>query len=263
MSWLDRLLGRRAAALRVAGEPASANGASSFHLWWDVPFGERLTEVAATLEVVEPPTVDRLYFWALQVSFVRPGGGGAHLGLQFHPAFPGRGAVNWGGYAAAGDEGELDGSSSALPSAQDNPNTRDFAWEAGRPYRLRIRRSPDEAPPGFNSWEGLVEDVRAGEITVVRNLYSRGEFLRGPVVWTEAFARCEHPSVAVRWSDLAAVGEEGRPLSVKRVSANYQERAAGGCDNTDATVDEFGWVQRTNVERRTRPGGLLELPRTV
>jgi len=87
MTWLDWLFGSSADALRVSGEPQSANGASSFHLWWEIPPGERLTEIAATLEVIEAPSIERLVFWALQVSFVEPGGGGAHLGLQHHPTF--------------------------------------------------------------------------------------------------------------------------------------------------------------------------------
>lgn len=263
MSWFDWLLGRGTTELRVAGEPTSENGASSFHLWWDVPFGERLTEVAATLEVVDPPVVDRLYFWALQASFVKPAGGGAHLGLQHHPRFPGGTAVNWGGYAPPGDEGLLAGSASSLPSAQDNENTRNFEWAAGRAYRLRISRSPDEAPPGFHAWRGSVEDVRSGDVRVIRDLFSRGEYLRGPVVWTESFARCEQPSVGVRWSDLRVLGEEGQPIPVTTVSVNYQGRAAGGCDNTNVSVDASGWTQSTNTQRIARAGTRLELPRTV
>src|SRR5690554_1528125 len=58
-------LGARGA--RVAGDPPSANGASSSHLFWDLR-GE-LVGVSATLEVSLPPMVPRLYFWALQASF--------------------------------------------------------------------------------------------------------------------------------------------------------------------------------------------------
>jgi hypothetical protein len=249
--------------LRVAGEPPSGNGASSFHLWWELPFGERLTEVAATLEVVDPPTVDRLYFWALQVSFVKPGGGGAHLGLQHNPRFPGAAAANWGGYAPSGAGRLLDGSASLLPSTPDDVNTRDFPWRAGRPYRLSIRRAADDGPDGFVAWRGSIEDLDRGTVTVVRDLYSRGEYLRGPVVWTESFARCEHPPVSVRWSDLSAVGEEGSAIPVTTVSVNYQDRSAGGCDNTDVAVDAGGWTQRTGVERSVRSGTRLPLLRTV
>ncbi len=263
MSWLDWLIGRSVDASRVTGEPKSGNGASSFHLWWEVPFGERLTEVSATLEVVELPDVERLVFWAIQVSFVKPGGGGAHLGLQHHPRFPGRTAANWGGYAPPDEGGLLQGSPSPLPSTPGDPNTRDFAWYPNRPYRLTIERSPDPAPDGFFAWRGSIEDLLNGERTVVRDLFSRGEYLRGPVVWTESFARCDHPSFAARWSDLLAVGENGQPIPVATVSVNYQQRSAGGCDNTNVSVDATGWTQRTATERITRAGARLSLPRAL
>jgi hypothetical protein len=263
MSWLDRLLGRAVSTARIAGEPLSGNGASSFHLWWELPYGERLTEVSATLEIVEPPTIDRLYFWALQTSFVKPGGGGAHLGLQHHPRFPGRTAVNWGGYAPSGDGALLQGTPSRLPSTPGDVNTRDFSWSPHRPYRLTIGRSPDQAPPGLFAWRGSIEDLHTGEITVVRDLFSPGEFLRGPVAWTESFARCDHPPVAVRWSDLLVVGEADQPIAVSSVSVNFQDRSAGGCDNTDVRVGRGGWVQRTATERTIRSGMPLTLPRTL
>ena len=121
-SFLDRI--SRAGPQRTSGSPTSSNGASSFHLFWDVP-PESLREVSVTIEVIEPPTVDKLYFWALQASVEGAGGlrfGGAHFGLQHHPSYPGAGAVNWGGYRDGG--GELDGSTSPLPSAFSRPPSR-------------------------------------------------------------------------------------------------------------------------------------------
>ncbi|MGB5533244.1 MAG: hypothetical protein WBN71_09070 [Acidimicrobiia bacterium] len=263
MTWLDRLLGRSVGALRVSGEPKSGNGASSFHLWWEVPLGKRFTEIAATLEVADEPTVDRLVFWALQVSFVDPGGGGAHLGLQHHPRFPAASAANWGGYAPPEDGGLLDGSPSPLPSTPNDPNTRDFLWLPQTPYRLVVGRSPDAAPAGFFAWRGTIEDLHSGEISAVRDLFSRGEYLRSPVVWTESFARCDHPSFAARWSDLTATAEDGQTTPVTTVSVNYQARPAGGCDNTNVTVDGTGWTQLTNTPRSAGPGTRLSLPRAV
>ena len=74
---------------RTHGFPPSGNGASSFHLGWRLPPGAgHLVSASVTLEVLTPPVVDDLYFWALQVTF--PGAGAAHLGLQWnhrHPAF--------------------------------------------------------------------------------------------------------------------------------------------------------------------------------
>src|SRR4051794_20715272 len=120
--------------MRVAGRPTSSNGASSFHLHWRMPRSEPLVEVEATIEVLVPPVVPDLYFWALQVGF--KGGGAAHTGLQWHPYRGGTPAVNWGGYRGGG--GELDGSVSDLPALDGNPNTRLLAWEPRRPHVLRV-----------------------------------------------------------------------------------------------------------------------------
>jgi hypothetical protein len=254
VSFFSRLFASRQ---RTSGDPPSGNGASSFHLWWELPHGERLTEVAATIEVIDPPTVNRLYFWALQVSFVEPDGGGAHLGLQHHPRFPGRTAANWGGYAPGG--GLLEGSPSPLPSTPGDPNTRDFPWRPHRRYRLRVRRDDAARRNAHFAWAGEIVDLTGGTVTVVRHLFSTGEYLRGPVVWTECFARCDHPSSAVRWSDLSVVGEEGQTIEVTTVLVNYQRYESGGCDNTDVVVDGSGWVQRTTVERVATTGDRLSI----
>jgi hypothetical protein len=128
---------------------------------------------------------------------------------------------------------------------------------------LTIGRSPDPAPAGFFAWRGTIAGLDSGEVSVVRDLYSRGEYLRSPVVWTESFARCDHPSFAVRWSNLTATGEQSRAIPVTGVLVNYQDRSAGGCDNTDVTVDGTGWTQRTNTPRTVRSGARLSLPRAV
>src|SRR5207237_726844 len=120
---------------RTRGFPPSGNGASSFHLGWRLPPGAvHLVSASGTLEVLTPPVVDHLYFWALQVSF--PGAGAAHLGLQWNDRHPGFGAVNWGGYAADGSL--LPGTESPLPSTPADPNTRDSPSKPRRPYRLRV-----------------------------------------------------------------------------------------------------------------------------
>ena len=51
---------------------ASGGGAGGgFHLWWKgVPANEPIVACSVVLEVVQPPTVDALYFWALQASFL-------------------------------------------------------------------------------------------------------------------------------------------------------------------------------------------------
>lgn len=227
------------------------------HLWWQLPTSERLTAVRATIEILEPPVVDRLYFWALQATFVEPDGGAAHLGLQHNRRHPGAAAANFGGYAPSSVGGLLDGADSSLPSAPNDPNTRDFGWAPHRKYRLSIERVPDAAPEGFYAWRGAIEDLESGRFSVVRVLFSRGEYLSGPVVWSEAFARCEHAPVAVRWSDLEVVGEG--VVAVVTGSVNYQRRDAGGCDNTNMTVNGDGWVQQTATLRTVPSGTRLTL----
>ena len=257
-SFLDRVLGADRGRGRVTGPPASSNAASSFHLFWDAP-PVPLSEVAVVFELIEPPSVPMLYFWALQVSFMNGPSrvGGAHFGLQHHPDYPANGAVNWGGYADAG--GELDGSASTLPSALDNVNTRTYPWRAHRRYRHRVFRSPDRG------WRGSVTDLETGDETVVRDLWADADHLANPMVWSEVFAHCDHPSTAVRWTDLEAVDTEGRRHPVQAVRLNYQTHGDGGCANTDTVVDAGGdaggpgFVQRTATTRTNRTGARLTL----
>lgn len=262
---------------RVTGAPPSGNGASSFHLTWEAP-PVPLLGAEVTIEVIEPPTVDQLYFWALQVNFERGGGrvGGAHFGLQYHPAYPDAGAVNWGGYADVG--GELDGSTSELPSALGNVNTRTYRWEAGRRYRYRIGRAPESEPATetgtdsdsetgdgapANRWRGSIVDEVTGIETVVRDLFVDADTLSGPMVWSEIFAHCDHPTAAVRWSGLTVHTADGRTVEVDTVRLNYQTNGDGGCANTNTSVDlggpTPGFVQRSNAERTNPTGARLRL----
>ncbi len=248
--WFSRLFSRLRPE-RVVGEPASANGASSQHLIWEVP-PDPLSEVSAVFELLVEPAVPRLYFFALQVSFLADGRhqGGAHLGLQWHPSYPESRAANWGGYGPDGRE--LTGSESLLPSTLGNPNTRDYRWRTGVPYRFRITRSE----PG---WRGTVTDLDSGEATVVRDLFSLGTSLASPLVWTEAFCRCEHPSVVCRWSELLAT-RGGMPVEVPAVRVSYQGYAQGGCTNTTARPDRHGIVQVTGVPREVAADTVLPMP---
>jgi hypothetical protein len=241
------------------GRPRSTNGASSFHLSWVIPAGTWV-EVEAVLEIVESPRVPDLSFWALQASFVDRGrdGGAAHLGLQWHQPHPGSTAVNWGGYAPGGRE--LEGSPSPLVSAPGNVNTRDFAWVAARPYRLRIAPGGSTPPPGLHPWRGEVTDLSTGVVTVVRDLWTTGDRLTAPVVWSEIFARCDDPGAAVRWSGLRLRDEHGTSHDVAEVSVNYQARADGGCATTDVRADAVGIVQATGVRRVTPQGARLTVP---
>ena len=241
------------------GLPRSSNQASSLHLTWVVPEGDWI-EVEAVLEVLAAPQVAALSFWALQVGFVDRGreAGAAHLGLQWHPGHPGSTAVNWGGYQAGG--GELSGSSSPLPSATGNVNTRDLDWQPGRPYRLRVSRSQRPAPPGACAWTGQITDLTTGATTVVRDLFAAGTHLVGPVVWSEIFARCDDPRASVRWSGLRLLDERGDSHFVDTVAVNYQAVPDGGCITTDSSPDHLGIVQCTGTTRTTAQGARLSLP---
>lgn len=267
-TWWQRLVGgpdtpRSAgrAGTRTEGVPTSSNRASSLHLGWGATAAA--TGVSVTLEILEPPVVPRLYFWALQADMAGAAGraGGAHLGLQWHPGHPGSTAINWGGYRASGQE--LHGSDSALRSATANPNTRDLAWSPGRPYRLSIERAIADAggplPAGVTAWRGSVQDLHTGEHQDVRDLYMDGDSIVGVTTWSEVFARCDDPTVAVRWS-RPVVHLPGRDVEIIQVSVNYQAVGDGGCTNTDSSADELGVVQRTNVERATPQGTRLALP---
>lgn len=246
---------------RAHGPPTSSNGASSHHLFWRLPTRDPVIEVAVTLEVIEAPSADRLYFWALQASFSDGSTmlGAAHLGLQHHPEYPGGGAANWGGYhdAASGRTGELPGSALRFPSTLRNPNTCDFAWRRETPYRLRIARVAE-------GWSGTITDLSTPtpEPIVLRTLYCGGDELRAPMVWTECFADCDAPAAAVRWSDLAVRTRPGAEIPVDRVTVNYQKITDGGCSTSDSMIepaapphrDTAAIVQRTGV-RRSTPGG--------
>ncbi len=234
---------------RTSGRPTSSNGASSTHAWWEA--AGRFREVAVTLEVIVPPAVPSLYFWAVQTSFVAEGGavlGAAHLGLQAHSGHPGGTAVNWGGYrAASAGGGELKGTPSDLPSATGNVNTRDFSWSPGVAYRLEVMPGLE---PGW--WAGRVTNLATGSTTLVRELHAPGSAALGsPVVWSEVFARCDAPSTTVRW-----LGFEPRPAAVR---VTYQSVDDGGCSNSNTSVRDGGVLQTTATTRTVSHGSRLPL----
>ena len=246
---------------RTTGAPPSGNGASSFHLLWDLP-GE-FVAVAVDFEVLRPPQVKKLYFWALQANFTDQhgrNGGGAHFGLQYHPEYPGSTAVNWGGYGSGG--GELEGSAAALAGSLGNPHTRDFAWQPQRRYRFRIELAPpaDQPRDGRTAWQGTVTDVSTATATLVRMLYTRGDRLVDPIVWSEVFAHCEHPEVEVRWSGFEATDFNGDSHRPDTIRLNYQAPEQGGCANTDSAPGSAGSIlQRTNVRRDHAQGSRISL----
>ena len=230
------------------------HGVSSFHLWWGgLPNDTAIIEAAAEINVIEPPAVSRLYFWALQVSFSdgRYNYGAAHTGLQWNPNFPRSRAVNWGGYAEPPVSRVFDGSVPDLPGSPADLNTRAFPWEPNCTYRFRVYRSAA-------GWRSEVTDTGSGLTTVIRDLYAEGDRLVSPTIWSEVFARCVDPPAAVRWSGLEVVLADGRRVSPSFVSTSFP--SGGDCPNTDSLLENGALVQRTNTLRTGRDGGRIVLP---
>jgi hypothetical protein len=208
-----------------------AAGVTSFHAWWVGLPREPIVAACATIEVLEAPRVDRLYFWALQVTFASGPRrfGGAHTGLQWNPRHPGNTAVNWGGYEEGGDI--LGGSDSSLAGFDDDPHTRDFAWRAGRPYRFRVERDG-------NGWLATVDDV------VIRTLFAGGNELVAPVVWAEVFAHCDDPPTVVRFSDLEVQTASGAVARPDRFNQTFPDPRA--CRNNTIVAEQDGLLFLTN-----------------
>ena len=260
MGWRE-LLGLSRTQVRDHGRPPSGNGASSFHLFWELPPHAAVHEVSATFELLNEPLRDRLYFWALQAGFADASGayGGAHFGFQWHPQYPDKRAVCWGGYANVG--GELDGGPTAFPSIDGNPNVCGYRWTTGQRWTWRICLVPENAvgtpaPAGQRAWRAELDDPNTGQTIPIRDLWCRGDRLVDPMVWSEVFAHCDDPTVQVRWSDFS-VRTARETVSPVAVSVNYQSHADGGCTNTDVRDDGVGIVQSTGTERVTPQGARL------
>ena len=245
----------------LGGAPADRGGSSAvgggFHLWWKgVAADEPIVACSVVLEVVQEPSVDKLYFWALQASFLDASGvshGAAHTGLQWNPRHPGGRAVNWGGYAQAADvRSVLDGTDSPLPGIPGDRNTRNFAWRADVPYRFAIHR-------GAVGWAATVTDLVTGSGLTIRELYAGGDRLGGFVMWSELFCRGDDPSAAVRWSQPEVLTASGRTAAPTALEVTYP----GGDEwrRLDVVVDEVGACQVTDTPRRTPHHAMVPLAR--
>jgi hypothetical protein len=254
MGWRE-LLGLNSKRLRTHGRPPSGNGASSFHLFWDLPTDDDpIVEVSASFELLDQPRVQRLYFWALQVNFGdrAQSYGGGHFGFQWHPSYPDSRAVCWGGYANVG--GELSGGPTSFPSIDGNPNVCGYEWTVGVPWTWRIRRIGDG-----DVWRAEFDDPSTGVTVAIRDLNCRGDRLSAPMVWSEVFAHCDDPSVRVRWSNFAVRTAGGLERAATGATVNYQSYEDGGCSNTDVVADGTAVVQVTNTERHTPQGATVRL----
>ena len=83
------------------------------------------------------------------------------------------------------------------------------------------------------------------------------------MVWSEVFAPCDAPPVAVRWSGFRATTTPGRSRRAGAVHVNYQRRADGGCDNSTALADGGAVRQITGTERVVPQGARLTLTPSV
>ena len=271
MSWRDRLRAALNApsttSERTTGKPTSSNGASSLHLNWS-PVPPNVHAVSIDLTIVEPPTTNDLYFWAMQASFTsgNHSHGAGHIGLQHISGYPNNAAVNWGGYHDGG--GELAGTESPLPSSRGNVNTRDYHWRAGTSYRLEIAKigaddlGHQPAASTDSSWRGSVIDLASNERTLIRELKCPGTELRHIVMWSEVFAACDAPPVSVRWSNPTAyVGAtNSETWTPGRMHISYQRVEDGGCSNTVSMRDpehQAALIQRTNSARSNRRGDVI------
>ena len=105
-----------------------------------------------------------------------------------------------------------------------------------------------------DGWRGEIADLAAGTSVAVRDLYSPGTELVAPMVWTEAFAPCDAPTVAVRWSEFGALTVDRQVVGPGALRVNYQAYEAGGCSNTTVRADGPGILQVTNAERTVPQG---------
>lgn len=253
------------AASGTTGAPTSSNGASSSHLFWQLPpTAQRtpLVEASVDIQVLDLPQRPALFFWALQASFQKGGrtAGAGHLGLQFYPEHPHNGALNWGGYYGpdSSQSGELAGSPLRLPSTPGNPNTGDYQWTGRRAYRYRIFQSPEQG------WRGSITDLETGEETVIRDLWCEGDRLSDLMVWTESFADCDDPATTVRWSNFCALTNEGERVSAAALRVNYQSIGNGGCVTSNCLKDPrpdgtTSVLQQTGVHRSTPQDSIVDL----
>ena len=243
----------------ILGQPGSATATGGgFHLWWKgLPADEPIVSCSVVLEVLQPPTVPALYFWALQASFLDQVGtsyGAAHTGLQSNARHPGGRAVNWGGYAQAADVGSvLEGTDSPLPGIPGDRNTRTFAWREGVPYRFSIHR-------GAVGWAASVTDLVTGSAVTIRELFAEGDRLGGFVMWSELFCRGSDPMTAVRWSGPEVVTRSGR----RAAPTSLQVTFPGGDEwrRLDVVVDDVGVRQVTDTARTTEHLAVVPLART-
>jgi hypothetical protein len=228
------------------------------HLFWQLPpnIGP-IVSAWVTFELTEEPSVDELYFWALQATFSDEAGvdyGAAHTGPQWNPRFPKNGAVNWGGYPSEHSNWKknLPGSDPLLPGFKEDPNTRAYKWSARVPYRLTISPSPDRG------WLASIFNTVTEKHTVLRDLWAEGDRLTGICVWTEWFCQCDAPTVAVNWSEFRVRTADGTQHEPTGMFVNHPD---GNCENVGHRIitqqPELIIEQRMNTTREILHGTVI------
>ena len=140
-------------------------------------------------------------------------------------------------------------------------NTRDLAWSAGVPYRLRIRRATERrggrggASDGLVAWRGEVTDLSTGQhhgrARPVGRRHRPGR--AGGVVGGVRPLR--RPGVVVRWSDLRLVDQAGRrPRSRAGCRSATRRGPTAAASPPTCRSTSVGVRQATGTVRRTPPG---------
>ena len=235
---------------RVTGFPTSSNRASSFHLrWLGLPPDDRVVEASATLEIVEPPAVPQLYFWALQASFVD----GTPI-VRCRPSRPAMAlsSPRWHcGQLGRVRRRPAASSTGRCRSCRAPPATRTPGTSAGsRAARTACRSVPAR---GTGDWRGSVDGH------VVRELHGGGTGLADMMVWSEVFARCDDRSGRGAMERLH--GQDAQPARSRpdRLAVSYQSKLDGGCDNTTVVVDGDGGADHERGRVRFRPAPCCRL----
>lgn len=225
--------------------PTGLASASSFYMVWtgeqdnpDDPTDRTLyTQASGKLTIPTTPSVEELYFWAIQVNFYDATEtlvAAAHTGLQWAPGYPQSKAVNWGGYLTA-DDSELTGTESEFPSTASNDNTRDYEWETGEEYAFKIFYVGDDM------WRATVNDV------TIRDLEVPGATnIANPIFFSEVFAACDDPSHTVQWRDPYLYEADDTAYYFPQANKEYQLLEA--CDNTNSYGTQYFNMQ-TNTTR--------------
>ena len=231
---------------------------SGFHLWWKgVPSNEPIVACSVVLEVVQPPTVAALYFWALQASFLdahRPVLRRGPHRAPVEPPPPGQpgGELGW---LRAGGRRHLHPGRQRLTAAR-HPRGPEH------PHVRVARRDPVPLHDPSRHRRVGVDGDRSGrpapEVTV-RELYAAGDRLGGFVMWSELFCRGDDPPTRCGGRSRRP---SPRPVADRAAAALHATFPDGPeWRDLDVVVDGVGVQQVTTTGRTLRGGVVPAAPR--